>query len=145
MSDSLELNAEFLPKFFEHIKYAGYRGDLYNLASTLIDNSKISPSYFKSYEKVIIEYFKSDLASNIDDNTNEYLFEENLISASELMKNFPENSSYVSLLKELSKQKSSYVALEAVRILLSIAIKVDPSVIDKLASDKYYRIRLYIF
>ncbi|MBO9701101.1 MAG: TraB/GumN family protein [Sporocytophaga sp.] len=142
MADSIELNAEFLPKFFGHIKHPGYRDDLYDLAVTLIDSNRISPSYFKDYEQSIIEYFRADL-TGFSDSTNQYVYEENLISATELMKNFPENSSYMNLLSELSKQKSSYVAIEAVRILLSISKKVDPSVIEKLASERDYRIRLY--
>lgn len=143
MNDSLGLNAEFLPKFFGHIKNPAYRDALYDLAVNLIDSNRISLSYFKPYEQSIVEYFKTDLAAFNGNITTLYLYEENLISAAELMKKFPENSSYMSLLSELSKQRDSYVAIEAVRILLDISKKVDPAVIEKLASERDYRIRLY--
>ncbi len=144
LHDSLQLNAEFLPKVFKHLKYSGYRSDLLYLASNLIDSSKINPSYFEPYEKIIIELFKNDQANlTVGNSNNYYTLEENLISAAQLIKNFPENNSYINLLEDLSKHKNFNVSIESVKILLSISKKVDPSVIAKLASDRDYRIRLY--
>ncbi|MCR6641124.1 MAG: hypothetical protein NVV82_19550 [Sporocytophaga sp.] len=124
LSDSLELNTEFLPKVFKYITYPGYRSDLLYLASTLIDSSKINPSFFEPYEKIMIDLFKKDLADlTVDNIEHQYMLEENLTSAAELMKNFPENTSYISLLEELSKHKNCNVAIEAVKLLLSISKK----------------------